>query len=150
MWIAKLLASLQPSFLKRISQDLQTMVYVKHWSDFHNQSISLYKQRPNKTRYLLKSHPSKQWLVLKVTDDHTVLKYRSRSTVILNRLETFNRELNQLMSGGEVAAAAAEQSASVAAPTATTTTAQAQSQTPATTNSNSNSSNKKKKKKGGK
>lgn len=67
------------------------MVYLKHWSEFHAQAIDLYKRKPGRvsdvnewseticadrfstthtqTRYLIKSHPSRQWLVLKVTDD---------------------------------------------------------------------------------
>ncbi|PWN23015.1 signal recognition particle, SRP9/SRP14 subunit [Microstroma glucosiphilum] len=75
------------------------MVYLKHWSEFHTQALELYSKNPNRTRYLVKTHPSRQWLVLKVTDDYTTLKYRSRSTVILNRFDSFSREIQTLMSG---------------------------------------------------
>lgn len=82
---------------------------------------------PAQTRYLIKAHPSRQWLVLKVTDDSTVsgsvashavvkasshtlahrsqtLKFRSRSTVILNRFEQLNRELTAKMAAQAEAA----------------------------------------------
>ncbi|CAO1635460.1 unnamed protein product [Jaminaea pallidilutea] len=77
------------------------MVYLKHWGEFNAQAIDLYKRNPDRTRYLIKAHPARQWLVLKVTDDQTVLKYRSRSTVILNRFESFNRQITALMAGKE-------------------------------------------------
>lgn len=79
------------------------------------------------TRYLIKTSPSASWLILKVTNDDTVspcldlifkesfaltgvmgkqcLKYRTRSSIILNRFEAFTRELTGAMAGLEPVAA---------------------------------------------
>ncbi|PWN87002.1 hypothetical protein FA10DRAFT_269615 [Acaromyces ingoldii] len=83
------------------------MVYIKRWPSFHAQCLDLHKRSPAKTRYLIKTSPSASWLILKVTNDDTCLKYRTRSSIILNRFEAFTRELTGAMAGLEPAAAAA-------------------------------------------
>lgn len=57
-------------------------------------------------RLVLKARPSTHTLVVKLTDDHVVrrppdqtLKYRAKSAIILNRLDEFQRELFESMSG---------------------------------------------------
>ncbi|UZJ54222.1 hypothetical protein CBS101457_003542 [Exobasidium rhododendri] len=75
------------------------MVYVKKWPQFQSQCLDLYQKSPNKTRYLIKATPSQLWLVLKVTDDETCLKYKTRSAIILNRFEAFTRDVTASMAG---------------------------------------------------
>ncbi|PWN34210.1 uncharacterized protein FA14DRAFT_70277 [Meira miltonrushii] len=113
------------------------MVYIKRWAEFHSKCVELYKKSPNDTRYLIKATPSQQWLVLKVTDDNTVrscctlssisvlvltlsfppqcLKFRARSAIIINRFESFTRDMTALMADlplpSEAAAAALSKSA---------------------------------------
>ncbi|KAK0529179.1 hypothetical protein OC842_004326 [Tilletia horrida] len=101
------------------------MVYTKTWATFQSQCLELYAQNPTKTRYLIKAHPATQWLTLKVTDDKTVIKFKTRSAAILNRFETFNKDLaarmvglplpSQLQAEAEAAAAAAAAAAASAA-----------------------------------
>ncbi|KAK0530464.1 hypothetical protein OC834_003298 [Tilletia horrida] len=96
------------------------MVYTKTWATFQSQCLELYAQNPTKTRYLIKAHPATQWLTLKVTDDKTVIKFKTRSAAILNRFETFNKDLAARMVGlplpsqlqAEAAAASAAASSS--------------------------------------
>ncbi len=77
------------------------MVYIKDWPEFQQRSIKLYQQSPHKTRYLIKSRPSTHSLTLKVTDDTTTLKYRTRSSAILGRLEIFNKAMTFAMAGSK-------------------------------------------------
>ncbi|KAK0564358.1 hypothetical protein OC844_001747 [Tilletia horrida] len=96
------------------------MVYTKTWATFQSQCLELYAQNPTKTRYLIKAHPATQWLTLKLTDDKTVIKFKTRSAAILNRFETFNKDLAARMVGlplpsqlqAEAAAASAAASSS--------------------------------------
>ncbi|CAD6913281.1 unnamed protein product [Tilletia controversa] len=75
------------------------MVYTKSWAVFQSQCLELYAESPSTTRYLIKAHPATQWLTLKVTDDKKVLKFKTRSAAILNRLEAFNKDLAASMVG---------------------------------------------------
>jgi signal recognition particle subunit SRP9 len=77
------------------------MVYIKDWPEFQQRSIKLYRQNPHKARYLVKSRASTCSLTLKVTDDTTTLKYRTRSSAILGRLEIFNKAMMLAMAGSE-------------------------------------------------
>lgn len=106
------------------------MVYIKDWPEFQQRSIKLYQQNPRKTRYLIKSRPSQQSLTLKVTDDVTTIKYRTRSSAILGRLEVFNKAMTFAMAGSrsplkdaEPAQPTTEAAAAAAAATTTTQTA---------------------------
>ncbi|WFD07080.1 hypothetical protein MVES1_002436 [Malassezia vespertilionis] len=83
------------------------MVYCKHWNEFKAQALALYARSPDVSRFVLKSRPNTETLILKVTDNHTVrrtalltqtLKYRAKSTIILNRLDEFQKALLELMS----------------------------------------------------
>ncbi|PWN50202.1 signal recognition particle, SRP9/SRP14 subunit [Violaceomyces palustris] len=75
------------------------MVYINDWPEFQSQCMELHKKSPKRTRYLIKARPAKQSLILKVTDDVTTLKFKTKSTVILGRFETFNRTMSALMAG---------------------------------------------------
>ncbi|KAJ9115215.1 hypothetical protein QFC20_001082 [Naganishia adeliensis] len=57
------------------------MVYLKNWSDFES------------VRYCVKFRPKEGHLVLKVTDDVKCLKYKTYSSIILNRFEALNLRL---------------------------------------------------------
>ncbi|PKI83729.1 hypothetical protein MVES_002302 [Malassezia vespertilionis] len=74
------------------------MVYCKHWNEFKAQALALYARSPDVSRFVLKSRPNTETLILKVTDNHTTLKYRAKSTIILNRLDEFQKALLELMS----------------------------------------------------
>ncbi|GAC72482.1 hypothetical protein PANT_7d00119 [Moesziomyces antarcticus T-34] len=133
------------------------MVYIKDWPEFQQRSIKLYRQNPHKARYLVKSRASTCSLTLKVTDDTTTLKYRTRSSAILGRLEIFNKAMMLAMAGSEQplqeanpepqpAPAAAAPSQPTAA--ASATTAVSNGPTSATSQPAAASDKKKKKKKG--
>lgn len=131
------------------------MVYIKDWPEFQQRSIKLYQQNPHKTRYLIKSRPSTQSLTLKVTDDTTTIKYRTRSSAILGRLEIFNKAMTFAMAGSERPLQDANPEpapASTATPAATAAPAAASSATPAAAPAagGASASDKKKKKKKGK
>ncbi|PWO01098.1 signal recognition particle, SRP9/SRP14 subunit [Tilletiopsis washingtonensis] len=100
------------------------MVYYKSWAEFHSAATALYAAQPERTRYLIKAHPSTQSLVLKLTDDVQTIKYRTRSAIILNRFQALNAELTAAMAGAPppapaaVAAEDAPAAAAAAAPKA--------------------------------
>ncbi|CEH17172.1 Signal recognition particle, subunit Srp9 [Ceraceosorus bombacis] len=69
------------------------MVYIKSWVAFHAAAIDIQKAQPERTRYLIKAHPATQSLILKITDDFSTIKFRTRSSIILNRFQALNHEL---------------------------------------------------------
>ena len=75
------------------------MVYIKRWSEFKAQSLDLCKRRPSKARLVLKARPKTQLLTVKVTDSSISLNFRSKSSIILNRLDEFQRDMFVVMSG---------------------------------------------------
>ena len=99
------------------------MVYLKHWSEFKAQALDLCKKSPNRTRFFIKARPKLQVLVIKVTDDHVTLKFRSKSAIILNRLDEFQREIFTIMSGVVPPAPTKEEPTSQTAETPTPSTA---------------------------
>ncbi|WWC73073.1 uncharacterized protein I206_107038 [Kwoniella pini CBS 10737] len=73
------------------------MVYIKNWTDFETATTDLYARAPSKVRYSVKFVPKSGELVLKVTDDIKCIKYKSFSSIILNRFDSLNlRLLNQM------------------------------------------------------
>ncbi|WWC91185.1 uncharacterized protein L201_006126 [Kwoniella dendrophila CBS 6074] len=73
------------------------MVYIKNWTDFETATTDLYARSPAKVRYCVKFVPKSGELVLKVTDDVKCIKYKSYSSIILNRFESLNLKLlNQM------------------------------------------------------
>ncbi|WFD31564.1 hypothetical protein MSPP1_002603 [Malassezia sp. CBS 17886] len=82
------------------------MVYVKQWSEFRAQALALYAAAPDRARFALKARPSTETLEVKVTDNHKTVKFRAKSTVILNRLDDFQRALFGDMAGAPAPAAA--------------------------------------------
>ncbi|WWC63999.1 uncharacterized protein I303_106605 [Kwoniella dejecticola CBS 10117] len=74
------------------------MVYIKNWTDFETATTDLYARAPSKVRYSVKFVPKSGELVLKVTDDVKCIKYKSYSSIILNRFESLNLKLLTQMS----------------------------------------------------
>ncbi|KAI0310808.1 signal recognition particle, SRP9/SRP14 subunit [Amylostereum chailletii] len=73
------------------------MVYINSWQQFQDAAEALYTTSPTKTRYCVKWKSSEGKLVLKITDDTTCLKFKTHSSVFLNRFEMLNRTLMQKM-----------------------------------------------------
>jgi len=73
------------------------MVYIHSWAEYQRQAEELYLKSPNKARYCVKWKPSEGKLVLKITDDATCLKYKTHSSIFLNRFEALNLSLMDKM-----------------------------------------------------
>ncbi|KAF9484815.1 signal recognition particle SRP9 SRP14 subunit [Pholiota conissans] len=73
------------------------MVYIHSWQEFQDAAESLYAKAPNKARYCVKWKSSEGKLVLKITDDVTCLKFKTNSSIFLNRFEALNLSLMQKM-----------------------------------------------------
>jgi signal recognition particle subunit SRP9 len=101
---------------------------------------------------LIKATPSEQWLILKVTDDQTCLKFRARSAIIINRFEAFTRAMTARMAGlPDVAAGLATSTANSVTPNVEISNAGTVSKATSSTAQQSTASSaaaKKKKKKG--
>ncbi|ODN74476.1 hypothetical protein L202_06861 [Cryptococcus amylolentus CBS 6039] len=74
------------------------MVYIKNWTDFESAATDLYARSPDKVRYCVKFQPKTGHLVLKITDDLKCLKYKTFSSIILNRFDSLNLRLLTSMS----------------------------------------------------
>eukprot|EP01024_Parvocaulis_polyphysoides_P007817 TRINITY_DN12302_c0_g1_i1.p5 TRINITY_DN12302_c0_g1~~TRINITY_DN12302_c0_g1_i1.p5 ORF type:complete len:105 (+),score=12.98 TRINITY_DN12302_c0_g1_i1:74-388(+) len=66
------------------------MVYIKSWDDFYSQAEVLFRQNPVQTRYMVKYRHCDGKLVLKVTDNTTVLQFKTDQQSDLYRLEKLN------------------------------------------------------------
>ncbi|EKM52854.1 uncharacterized protein PHACADRAFT_100010 [Phanerochaete carnosa HHB-10118-sp] len=73
------------------------MVYISSWQEFQEAAEGLYEKSPNKTRYCVKWKASEGKLVLKITDGTTCLKFKTYSSIFLNRFEALNLSLMQKM-----------------------------------------------------
>jgi len=73
------------------------MVYISLWQDFQEAAEELYSKEPVKTRYSVKWKANIGTLILKITDDTTCVKYKTRSSIILNRFEALNLSLMRKM-----------------------------------------------------
>jgi len=73
------------------------MVYIKSWTEYQTQAEKLYEQQPDRTRYCVKYRAADSSLVLKVTDDNLCLKYKTQSSIMLNRFEAFNLSMMSKM-----------------------------------------------------
>ncbi|KAK7045968.1 hypothetical protein VNI00_006963 [Paramarasmius palmivorus] len=73
------------------------MVYFQSWHEFQDAAEALYKNSPNKTRYCVKWRACEGKLVLKVTDDVKCLKFKTYSSIYLNRFEALNLSLMEKM-----------------------------------------------------
>ncbi|TEB20988.1 signal recognition particle, SRP9/SRP14 subunit [Coprinellus micaceus] len=73
------------------------MVYIHSWQEFQEAAEALYERDPNKTRYCVKWRASEGKLVLKITNDVTCLKFKTYSSIFLNRFEALNLALIEKM-----------------------------------------------------
>ncbi|KAG9310900.1 signal recognition particle, SRP9/SRP14 subunit [Chiua virens] len=73
------------------------MVYITSWQEYQEAAENLYVKSPNKTRYCVKWKSSEGKLVLKITDDTTCIKFKTYSSIFLNRFESLNLSLIQKM-----------------------------------------------------
>ncbi|KAG1809262.1 signal recognition particle SRP9 SRP14 subunit [Suillus variegatus] len=73
------------------------MVYIASWQEFQEAAENLYTKSPNKARYCVKWRSSEGKLVLKITDDTTCIKFKTYSSIFLNRFEALNLSLMQKM-----------------------------------------------------
>ncbi|KAK1235195.1 hypothetical protein PQX77_001590 [Marasmius sp. AFHP31] len=78
------------------------MVYIQSWQQFQDAAETLYQKSPNKARYCVKWRSSEGKLVLKITDDVTCLKFKTYSSIYLNRFEALNLSLMAKMQNKRV------------------------------------------------
>ncbi|KAI0724804.1 signal recognition particle, SRP9/SRP14 subunit [Fomitopsis betulina] len=99
------------------------MVYLSSWQDYQEAAEALYEKSPETTRYCVKWRAADAKLVLKITDNTTCLKFKTTSSVFLNRFEALNLSLMQKMTNRKPKPQAAPSQIDVsrAAPERTTT-----------------------------
>jgi signal recognition particle subunit SRP9 len=73
------------------------MVYIADWQAYQEAAEALYQKSPHNARYCVKWRSSEGKLVLKITDDTTCLKFKTYSSIFLNRFEALNLSLMQKM-----------------------------------------------------
>ncbi|KAG9217656.1 hypothetical protein CCMSSC00406_0003655 [Pleurotus cornucopiae] len=73
------------------------MVYISVWQDFQEAAEALYTKSPNNARYCVKWKSSEGKLVLKITDNTTCIKFKTNSSIFLNRFEVLNLTLMRKM-----------------------------------------------------
>ncbi|KAG0255663.1 hypothetical protein BG011_004994 [Mortierella polycephala] len=95
------------------------MVNILQWDEFQKAAEELYMMSPKRTRYVAKYRHVEGKLVLKVTDDLTVLKYKTDQMQDLNKFERLNRSLMAKMHNRLPAPAETTGSTSAAAPAST-------------------------------
>ncbi|KAL0565747.1 hypothetical protein V5O48_016275 [Marasmius crinis-equi] len=78
------------------------MVFIQSWQEFQDAAEALYQKSPNKARYCVKWRSSEGKLVLKITDDVTCLKFKTYSSIYLNRFEALNLSLMEKMQNRRV------------------------------------------------
>jgi len=84
------------------------MVYISSWQEYQEAAEALYAKSPEQARYCVKWKASEGKLVLKITDDTTCLKYKTHSSIFLNRFEALNLSLMQKMQNRRPRVASAE------------------------------------------
>ncbi|KAJ7055584.1 signal recognition particle, SRP9/SRP14 subunit [Mycena amicta] len=72
-------------------------MYIHGWQEYQDRAEALYASSPNTTRYCVKWRASESKLVLKITDNNTCLKFKTSSSIFLNRFEALNLALMQKM-----------------------------------------------------
>ncbi|KAF9810298.1 hypothetical protein IEO21_07026 [Rhodonia placenta] len=73
------------------------MVYISSWQEFQEAAEALYEKAPTRARYCVKWRASEGKLVLKITDNTTCIKFKTYSSIYLNRFEALNLSLMQKM-----------------------------------------------------
>ncbi|KAF8507691.1 signal recognition particle, SRP9/SRP14 subunit [Hysterangium stoloniferum] len=90
------------------------MVYITNWQEFQEAAESLYQKSPRDTRYCVKWRATEGHLVLKITDNTACIKYKTHSSIFLNRFETLNLSLMRKMQNWKPASTPAEDHVTVA------------------------------------
>ncbi|KZT65112.1 signal recognition particle, SRP9/SRP14 subunit [Daedalea quercina L-15889] len=83
------------------------MVYISSWQEYQEAAEGLYEKSPNTARYCVKWRATDGKLVLKITDNTTCLKFKTSSSVFLNRFEALNLSLMQKMTNRQAKAQSA-------------------------------------------
>ncbi|KAF4568470.1 hypothetical protein EYR40_010121 [Pleurotus pulmonarius] len=73
------------------------MVYIPSWQNFQEAAEALYTKSPDNARYCVKWKSSEGKLVLKITDNTTCIKFKTNSSIFLNRFEVLNLTLMRKM-----------------------------------------------------
>ncbi|KAJ6600438.1 signal recognition particle, SRP9/SRP14 subunit [Mycena vulgaris] len=73
------------------------MVYIHTWQEYQDAAEALYAKSPTTTRYCVKWKSSEGKLVLKITDNTTCIKFKTYSSIFLNRFEALNLSLMEKM-----------------------------------------------------
>ncbi|KAJ7145632.1 signal recognition particle, SRP9/SRP14 subunit [Mycena epipterygia] len=73
------------------------MVYIHAWQEYQDAAEALYTKSPTTTRYCVKWKSSEGKLVLKITDNTTCIKFKTYSSIFLNRFEALNLSLMEKM-----------------------------------------------------
>ncbi|KAG7442080.1 signal recognition particle, SRP9/SRP14 subunit [Guyanagaster necrorhizus] len=73
------------------------MVYIQSWQEYQDAAEALYAKSPVNTRYCVKWKASEGKLVLKITDNTSCIKFKTYSSIFLNRFETLNLSLMEKM-----------------------------------------------------
>jgi len=88
----------EAAYILHDDHDFDTgMVYISSWHEYQEAAEALYTKSPNDTRYCVKWKSSEGKLVLKITDNTTCLKFKTFSSIFLNRFEALNLSLMQKM-----------------------------------------------------
>jgi len=73
------------------------MVYIHSWQEYQDAAEALYEKSPNTARYCVKWKSSEGKLVLKITNNTTCIKFKTYSSIFLNRFEALNLSLIEKM-----------------------------------------------------
>ena len=73
-------------------------MWIEDFADFASRSLALYRAAPARTRYVTKYRHTDGVLEVKVTDNDTCLKYRTRNAADAVKVEKLNFAFLQLMS----------------------------------------------------
>ncbi|KAK0433739.1 signal recognition particle, SRP9/SRP14 subunit [Armillaria borealis] len=73
------------------------MVYIQSWQEYQDAAEALYAKSPVNTRYCVKWKASEGKLVLKITDNASCIKFKTYSSIFLNRFEALNLSLMEKM-----------------------------------------------------
>ncbi|PBK60998.1 signal recognition particle, SRP9/SRP14 subunit [Armillaria solidipes] len=73
------------------------MVYIQSWQEYQDAAEALYAKSPVNTRYCVKWKASEGKLVLKITDNTSCIKFKTYSSIFLNRFEALNLSLMEKM-----------------------------------------------------
>ncbi|KAJ6458871.1 signal recognition particle, SRP9/SRP14 subunit [Mycena vitilis] len=92
------------------------MVYIHAWQDYQDAAEALYVKSPTTTRYCVKWKSSEGKLVLKITDNTTCIKFKTYSSIFLNRFEALNLSLMEKMQNRRKAEPPAAPEPAAAAP----------------------------------